>query len=166
MHTQTCNNSKREHSLSGRAGLGRSLVVALFSLGILASSSPTHAQNGIDSHREYKVKAVTLYAIGRYVKWPESVFADAQSPFVIGILGSNPFGNTLHRIAKKKTIHGRAILVQEYATIEDCTSVCHILFVTRSIPADEEAQLLEKLQESPNYHARTSRSASEDHGVQ
>jgi len=152
MTTRTHDNSKQERSLfSGRvfsasAGLGRGLVVALLSLGVLASFRPAIAQTVIDSHREYNVKAVTLYAIGRYVRWPESAFPDEQSPFVIGILGSNPFGNTLQRIANKKTIHGRTILVKEYATIEDCTSPCHILFVTRSVPPDEEMQLLESLQ--------------------
>ncbi len=147
MSPRTYHLSKCEFSLfSGRAGWGRGLVVALVSLGILASSKPASAQTVIDSRREYNVKAVTLYAIGRYVRWPESVFPDEQSPFVIGIFGSNPFGNTLQRIAQKKTIHGRPILVKEYATLEDCASPCHILFVTRSVPPDQEAQLLERLQ--------------------
>jgi len=155
MTTRTYDNSKQERSLfSGRvfsasAELGRGLVVALFSLGILASFRPASAQTVIDSQREYNVKAVTLYAIGRYVKWPESVFPDEQSPFVIGILGSNPFGDTLQRIAQKKTIHGRPILIKEYATPEDCTSPCHILFVTRSVSPEKEAELLEHLEGAP-----------------
>ncbi len=160
MHTRIYHISKHDISLfSARGELGRGLAVVLFSLGFLASSElassqmassePVGAQAVIDSRREYNVKAVTLYAIGRYVRWPESVFPSKQSPFVIGVLGANPFGETLQRIAKKKTIHGRPILIHEYATVEDCTTPCHILFVTRSIPPDKEARLIERLQGDP-----------------
>jgi len=152
MNNQTydiLNHGIAPHFSCRRTGFGRGLVVAVILLGMLPLLEPVSAQNTIDTHREYNVKAVTLYAIGRYVKWPESSFSNEQSPFVIGILGPNPFGNTLQRIAEKKTIHGRAILVNEFATIKDYASPCHILFVTRSTPPADEEELLEKTQGLP-----------------
>jgi len=128
--------------------LSRSLTFALWGLSLLAPPHPANAQHVIDSRREYNVKAVTLYAIGRYVKWPDSVFPNEQSPFVIGIFGSNPFGNTLDRIAQKKTIHGRSMVVRQFATVEDYQP-CQILFVTRSTLPTDEARLLETLQGQP-----------------
>ena len=65
----------------------------------------------IDERMEYNVKAVSLYAFGRYVTWPDAAFPAADSPFVIGMLGGNPFGDALDRIAAKKTLNGRAIVV-------------------------------------------------------
>ncbi|NOY42624.1 MAG: YfiR family protein [Planctomycetes bacterium] len=135
-------------SLHAVAVRTRYLIFALFGFSALASQSPANAQSTIDPRREYNVKAVTLYAIGRYVNWPESVFPNEKSPFVIGIFGLNPFGNTLDRIAKKKTIHGRAIVVHQFATMEDYEP-CQILFVTRSTPPNDEAQLLENLEGRP-----------------
>jgi len=126
-------------------GFARCYISALFGISLLASALPVSAQDVIDRHREYNVKAVSLYAIGRYVKWPDGVFSQEQSPFVIGIFGTNPFGNTLERIAQKKTIQGRTIVVRAYATLEDYMP-CQILFVTRATLPSTEAQLLEKMQ--------------------
>jgi len=126
----------------------RFLIIAIWGLSLLASPLPANAQHAIDSRREYNVKAVSLYAIGRYVKWPDSVFPNEQSPFVIGIFGANPFGNTLNRIAQKKTIHERSIVVRQFATVEDYQP-CQILFVTRSTLPTDEARLLKTLQGQP-----------------
>src|SRR5450432_1916809 len=58
----------------------------------------SNAQEAIDPRKEYNVKAVSLYAFGRYVTWPETAFQTADSPFVIGVLGDNPFGDALEQI--------------------------------------------------------------------
>jgi hypothetical protein len=92
--------------------------------------------------REYNVKAVSLYAFGRYVSWPDAVFPEPTSPFVIGVLGGNPFGDALHQIAAKKTLNGRPIEIRQLASPEDGLS-CHIVFVTRTVTQDLEAMLFQ-----------------------
>jgi hypothetical protein len=98
------------------------------------------AQDVIDERREYNVKAVSLYAFGRYVSWPESAFHHAESPFVIGVLGGNPFGDALERIASKKTLNGRPIVVRPLSAVHQATD-CHIVFVTRRVSADLQDEL-------------------------
>ena len=44
---------------------------------------------------EYKIKAVFLYNFAKFVEWPPNVFPDANTPFVIGVLGQDPFGSYL-----------------------------------------------------------------------
>ena len=43
---------------------------------------------------EYSVKAVFLYSFGRYIEWPENTFHNESDPFVIGIVGEDPFGRS------------------------------------------------------------------------
>lgn len=100
--------------------------------GVLAVTPPAHGQV-ID--REYKLKAAYLYKFATYVAWPERAFQDADSPFVIGILGPDPVGDDLRKIAEVKTIGGRRIEVRNYANPEE-VGKCHILFMAREL-ADE-----------------------------
>jgi hypothetical protein len=111
-------------------------------------SPAVDGQEVIDSRREYNVKAVSLYAFGRYVTWPESVFAEPNSPFVIGVLGDNPFGDALDQIAAKKTLNGRPIVVRHF-TSPDEYAPCHILFVTRSTQHELEAKLFQRVAGQP-----------------
>ena len=100
---------------------------------------------------EYTVKAVFLYSFGRYVQWPETAFAKASDPFVIGILGEDSFGGALDEIAAKKTLQGRPIVVRRFASLEDYQRPCHILFVSRSLSNDLQAALLEKVAGQPVF---------------
>ena len=98
------------------------------------------AQEAIDPRLEYNVKAVSLYAFGRYVSWPENAFARTDSPFVIGIFGGNPFGDALDRIAAKKTLNGRPIAVRQISSAAESDG-CHIVFVTRTVTKETEIEL-------------------------
>ena len=95
---------------------------------------------------EYEVKAAFLYNFARYIEWPEEAVPDAEDTFVIGVLGEDPFGPILDRIAKSKTVDGRKIAVRRFATVEDYTP-CHILFVSSS-ETDRLATVLARLAES------------------
>ena len=123
---------------------------------------------------EYTLKAVFLYNFGRYVQWPGNAPATTNlrdhpadgarpaGPFVIGILGADPFGGALDEIAAKKTIHERPIVVRRFASVEEYGEPCHILFVSRSVTRDEQAALIKKTEgkavwlvgESPGFAER------------
>jgi len=106
------------------------------------------AQEMIDERLEYNVKAVSLYAFGRYVTWPNAAFSASDSPFVIGILGGNPFGDALDRIAAKKTLNGRPIVVRSITNPAE-SAQCHILFVPRTVSAETEAELFRQAAGKP-----------------
>src|SRR5882757_899350 len=50
------------------------------------------ALRAADAPTENQVQAVFLYNFSRFVEWPAQAFAQPNDPFVIGILGSDPFG--------------------------------------------------------------------------
>ena len=93
---------------------------------------------------EYTVKAVFLYSFGRFVEWPEGAMGKASDPLVIGIAGENPFGQALDEMAAKRTIQGRRIVIRRFAAPDDYRPGCQMLFVSRSLTADQQALLLKK----------------------
>src|SRR6478672_2249385 len=53
---------------------------------------------------EYQIKAAFIYNFAKFVEWPASALPTPTSPIVIGVLGENPFGDTL-----EKTVHNKAV---------------------------------------------------------
>ncbi len=80
---------------------------------------------------EYDLKAVLLYNFTRFVEWPLETFAQRDTPWVIGILGRDPFGRVLDNVVRPETFQNRRIVVERYRDVAAVRS-CHILFVAAS----------------------------------
>ena len=80
--------------------------------------------------REYMVKAAMLFNFGKFVDWPQESFKNESSPFVIGILGADPFG-ALFETVKDKTIKGRKLVIRKLPRLENFED-CQILFFSKS----------------------------------
>ena len=129
--------------------LARAVVVSVVLMCLWYSpAGPARAQQAETEthHNESTIKAVFLYSFGRYTKWPENTFKNASEPFVIGIVGEDSFGGELDELASKKTIHERKIVVRRFATPDEYKQPCHILFVSHSIPVDQQTALIKKTQ--------------------
>jgi len=81
---------------------------------------------------EYQVKAVFLFNFAQFVQWPTKAFADEKTPFVIGLLGTDPFGAYLDRLTAGEKIGSRSFVVERYRSFEDIPTRCQILFISRS----------------------------------
>jgi hypothetical protein len=125
----------------------RVLTVAL-GAGASAATGPACGQEMTVTKLEYNVKAVSLYAFGRYITWPPEAFEDSASEFVIGLLGGNPFGDALERIAAKKKVNDRPISVRILDSPRDAGQ-CHIVFVSRSVERADEERLMEQVAGKP-----------------
>jgi hypothetical protein len=80
---------------------------------------------------EYQVKAAYLFNFLKFVEWPSDAFADPLAPFVIGVVGEDPFGNALPQVVLGKTVQGRDLIVHVYRSGEDFRGA-HILFISAS----------------------------------
>lgn len=89
---------------------------------------------------EYQVKAVFLFNFGQFVEWPASAFDTPQAPFVIGIIGDDPFGKTIDDVVRGETVGSHSLVVRRLADLQDIAG-CHILFIGR----DEPHQLAQTL---------------------
>jgi hypothetical protein len=81
--------------------------------------------------RDYQVEAVYLFNFTQFVEWPSSVFADAQMPIVIGVLGDDPFGKYLDETVRGETVGARPLIVRRYSSVDQVDG-CQILFISRS----------------------------------
>jgi len=116
-------------------------------LAVAAPLARAQTEEETEANREYAIKAAYLYNFGRYVEWPPEGFESSGAPFVIGVLGKDPFGAVLDEIAGSKRIEGRRIAVRRFATMAEYTP-CQILFVAASASPQQKAAALQKAQES------------------
>src|SRR5688500_8195944 len=86
-------------------------------------------QDSQSSSYEYKVKAAFLFNFAKFVEWPSNAFASADSPMVIGILGNNPFGDTLKNEIQDRTINERRVEIKEMRSLTEVTN-CQVLFIS------------------------------------
>lgn len=77
---------------------------------------------------EYQVKAAFLYNFTRFIDWPTTAFRSPTSPFVIGIIGDDPFGGYITEIVKGEKVGNHPIIIQRYHNTRDIIN-CHMLFV-------------------------------------
>jgi hypothetical protein len=127
------NKVKRERAIRwcsvGRLLALNMVVGCVLALGLLSSTLITVAR--AQSPDEYQVKAAFLYNFARFVDWPGEAFSDAGAPFVVGVIGNDPFGGALDQAINGKNIGGRQMTVRRLKWGQDLRS-CHILYISSS----------------------------------
>ena len=93
------------------------------------------------SASEYQIKAVFIYNFSHFVEWPESSFEKSYDPFVIGILGSNPFGPYLQEAIRNERIGTHMMEVRQFENIREANK-CHILYINLQDPDEIKQALL------------------------
>lgn len=82
----------------------------------------------VSGDREYQVKAAFLFNFTQFVEWPTGALDGTNSPFVIGLLGENPFGNYLQDIIAGESVNGHPLTIHQYKNVDEI-KVCHIVFI-------------------------------------
>lgn len=96
------------------------------------------------------IKARFLYNFTHFVEWPSTVFAESGAPFVIGILGDDPFGSQLDEDVLGEKVKGHPIAVERYQDVKDIIN-CHILFIN----SKDDAKIKEILGALPGKNILT-----------
>ena len=97
------------------------MLLGLTSCGGLAAAAPTEEQ----------VKAVFVFNFSHFVEWPPQAFASPAAPFVIGVLGSETFGDRLEETVHGENIGEHPLAVRRYRSIAD-VGACQILYIDRT----------------------------------
>ena len=111
-----------------------------------------------------------LYTLASYAEWPKEAFADEDAPFVLGILGEDPFRKdpdildgtieikegeapmtaVLRRLGIGPTVTvklgeakfiTRKLVIKQFGSLQDDVTNCHLLFIGGS----EEKRVAEEL---------------------
>ena len=109
--------------------LVRRLTIGLIvSLAAVSEADPT-------APSEYAVKAAFLLKFADYVDWPADQRRGA-SPFVVAVLGTDPFGEQLDEMLARKELRGRKLIARRFSRIEDAAEEANILFISSSERTD------------------------------
>jgi hypothetical protein len=122
--------------------------IALCFLSVVAGglcSAPVRADS--TTLTEYQVKAAFIYNFAKYVRWPEASTSETKRPFVIGVIGRDPFGQALDDAIRGQSLQGRAVSVKRFGRVEEVAD-CDILFVSSSEKNNLQS-ILDVLHEAP-----------------
>lgn len=106
-------------------------IAAISGVSSFAQTSPVELP-------QYQVKAAFIYNFIKFVEWPEESFSEKNSPYVIGVLGTDPFFesdlllNYLNQAVEGKTINNREILVKPASPRISDFKDCHLVFISAS----------------------------------
>ena len=113
-----------------------SVLIGVLSLTLLTAGGRSGIAQTIN--REQEIKVAYLYQFAKYVEWPKNAVPDDDQFFVIGVLGKDPFGGHLDRLAETKTVQDRKIVLRRFDSAKDYQP-CHILFISAlPVPTSEE----------------------------
>jgi hypothetical protein len=84
---------------------------------------------------EYQLKAVFLYNFTHFIDWPSTAFESGNDPFVIGIVGNDPFGSFLEEAVAGETVNNHPIVIRKFTDI-NAVNQCHMLFINIKDPAN------------------------------
>jgi hypothetical protein len=96
---------------------------------------------------EYELKAAFIFNFAKYIRWPASSTHDAGKPFIIGIIGKDPFGQVLDDVMRGQRVDGRVVVVKRFVEIEESVN-SDILFVASSERANLQS-IFSVLRKSP-----------------
>ena len=77
---------------------------------------------------EYELKAAFLFNFAKFVEWPPGTFTAAGDPIHICVLGPNPFGDALERLAQGRLAQSRRLQVEPTSNVI-AAGQCQIVFI-------------------------------------
>jgi hypothetical protein len=96
-------------------------LVLLFCLPCSAGSAPG----------EYQVKAAFIFNFTQFVEWPSDAFSSNDSPFVVAVVGDDPFKGALEQLMNDKLVGSRSIVIKHFPSA-DQVGGCQVLFMAAS----------------------------------
>jgi hypothetical protein len=132
------------HARAFKAGLRKLLGILLLWLWAMPGLG---AEPPELSALQYRVKAGFLYNFAKLTDWPSNTFATADAPFVIGVVGKDPFGASLEETLRGKSVLERKIVIRRFETIHDMDG-CQVLFISAS-ESERLAPILARVAKQP-----------------
>ena len=77
---------------------------------------------------EFSIKSVFIYNFTQFVEWPAQAFTGPDSPFIIGIVGANPFDTYLLETVAGEKVGSHPIQVHHFQEGTELKE-CHLLYI-------------------------------------
>ncbi len=134
------------------------MAVAAAALALAIAASGGEGARAQPEPPEGAVKAGFLFKFGPFVQWPASAFETASSPFVLCVIGDDPFGAALDQASAGQSMGGHPVLVRRAPQVDRGGPACHVLYAAGS-KAQSPTEALAAVQGEPVLTV-----TDEDHG--
>jgi hypothetical protein len=115
--------------------LGRlALSLALSGAALPATMAAEPAGDDVVSASQERIEAAYLHKFLNYVDWPAASLPQPDSPYVIGVAGSDAVATELARIAAGRSVNNRGVVVKRLLPGDKVTDL-HVLFIGPGEPA-------------------------------
>lgn len=141
------------------AGVRRAAFVAA-GLTLCAAAATTDAPDDTSGRAE---KAAYLYKFAAFVDWPDPAAEFPSGAFRICVVGGRPFDGVLDRTVRGRTVGGRPIAVQQFASVTGNPG-CSVMFVTGP-DAQSVARTLAVMRGSPVLTVTDGATGPDDSGI-
>lgn len=108
-----------------------SVTLLVTALMLLSVAAPRGGRAVEEMGGEYQIKAARLSSLARFVEWPPRRFPQPDSPFVLGVYGTDNITDLLREALQDRRIKDRPVMVRHLTTREELRG-CHLLFISRS----------------------------------
>jgi hypothetical protein len=96
---------------------------------------------------EYELKAVFVYNFIKFTEWPAAKLGKSGDPFIIGILGKDPFAGALDKVVEGEMIYSKPVVVRRFARADEAAA-SHVLFISAS--EEQTVPVVLKLLDTPD----------------
>ncbi len=105
-------------------------IFAILLVGICFSCFSLVASFATEGKRdEYLLKSAFMERFTRFITWPEPFDEkNEDAPFVLGLIGPNPFGDILSTVFSKQPIKGHPVEIRFLNHLNEISG-CHLLFI-------------------------------------
>jgi hypothetical protein len=114
-------------SRAARHSSAQAVIIAV----LVAFSVSASLAAEVAAPSEYELKAVFIYNFIKFTEWPPAKLGKSDEPFIIGILGKDPFGGALDKVVEGDTLYDKRVVVRRYARVDDVVA-SHALFISVS----------------------------------
>jgi len=99
---------------------------------------------------ENQIKAIYLFKFATHIEWPSSAFSQPDTPFTIGIVGSEPIATELLLLSTNQKLANRPIIVKtiKHKISNDELNEFEILFISKENSSELET-FIERIQSKP-----------------
>jgi len=114
------------------------------SFGALKARAGAEAGSG-PQFTESQIKAGWVFKFFATTDWPQ-VSTNKDAPYILGILGKDPFGEDLLKKFEQQHVNNRPVTVKRCSSVEEAKA-CHVVFISAS-EKERLAEVLNPLQDS------------------
>ena len=80
---------------------------------------------------EAELKSAFVYNFIKFTEWPAEEMANKSEPFVISVLGKDPFGAALDKTIEGESFHQKPIVVRRFSRMDESVGT-QVLFISAS----------------------------------